>query len=232
MTWCEDLCSPRRGCRELVACTRAQPLFLNVALTLPYLTLPTLFPSPAPCTPARRRRQCVSEWAIDNFEDVLLPLDNYIRCCCWGVGGRVGIGGGGGAGAGAVRADAAPHSDCTPRARRCCTANCPAPARPTPHLRRSKSTEVFLTSQQPNYLALTNQVRGGGQGGLWGRPRRCWRPRTRARSHAPAAAAAAAHNLPPSSSPASVTLNPSPRPLRPSLAPCLPFARLPAPGSC
>ncbi|KAL4855989.1 Importin beta-like SAD2 [Chlorella vulgaris] len=87
--------------------TEGQDIFEEVMQLATYLTYyaPTLSPRMWSLYP--RLLECVSEWAIDYFVDVLLPVDNYI----------------------------------------------------------SKGTEVFLTSQAPPYLALTNrmleQVLGG-----------------------------------------------------------------------
>lgn len=135
-------------------------------------------PLPPPHT---QHLQCVGDWAIDYFEEVLLPLDNFIR---WGGGGRKqeerkqgesreislyiymksreqgpccsctacrGAAGPGGClpplcPARAARARTSPHPILPP------------PVPPHAALARSKGTEVFLTSQTPNYLALTNQV--------------------------------------------------------------------------
>lgn len=80
--------------------SEGQDIFEEVMQLATYLTYfpPTI--SPRMWTLYPRMLQCVGDWAIDYFEEVLLPLDNFI----------------------------------------------------------SKGTEVFLTSQTPNYLALTNQT--------------------------------------------------------------------------
>ncbi|PSC72993.1 importin beta-like SAD2 [Micractinium conductrix] len=85
---------------ERYTSTDGQDIFEEIMQLATYLTYFAPEISPRMWTLYPRMLQCVNEWAIDYFEEVLLPLDNYI----------------------------------------------------------SKATDVFLTSQSPNYLALTNQT--------------------------------------------------------------------------
>lgn len=85
---------------ERYTSTDGQDIFEEVMQLATYLTYFAPQISPRMWSLYPRMVQCVTDWAIDYFEEVLLPMDNYI----------------------------------------------------------SKGTDVFLGSQSPNYLAMTNQM--------------------------------------------------------------------------
>lgn len=59
--------------------THKSPDARRSCLTLhPYTPQTELIPHPQPPSKLTPPAQCLNEWAIDYFEEVLMPLDNYI----------------------------------------------------------------------------------------------------------------------------------------------------------